>query len=119
MTSRLTVRLGRILCAIAVGMPVGGAVWAQKDADRELATARDEWHEGTPAQRIRSLERLEALGGDAAPAVPMLRGALNDPDPRIRAQAAQLLGQIGSAGKPSIPALIALLDDPEPGAREA
>ncbi len=68
---------------------------AQVDVDRELARARNEWMEGTPAARVKTLVRLESLGEDASPAVPILVAALHETDPSTRVKAAQVLGQVG------------------------
>ncbi|MBI2237371.1 MAG: HEAT repeat domain-containing protein [Actinobacteria bacterium] len=46
-----------------------------------------------PAQRLRAVEAVGAIGGPAA--VDALIGALSDPDERIRARSVQLLGNLG------------------------
>ncbi len=61
--------------------------------------------------QIRAAIFLKDMGPRAAPAVPMLMAALNDPHERIRGAAAMVLGSIGSAAVPAAPALMRCLND--------
>jgi HEAT repeat protein len=60
---------------------------------------------------------LEALKKIGAGAVPSLLRALADKDARIRAQAAETLGFLDDDGKEALPALVAAFNDPDAGVR--
>ncbi len=57
-------------------------------------------------RRIAAVEGLELLGEHAAPAVPTLIRALDEPSVRMRRAAVFTLGTIGPAAEPAIPELI-------------
>lgn len=80
--------------------------------DHRVSEALKRFKEGDLDIRLRALGRLEKFGTLAAPAIPDLITALDDPEPKIRSRSAYLLGSIGPAAKESVPALIRLLRNP-------
>ena len=80
--------------------------------DHRVAEALKRFKEGNLDIRLRALDRLAKFGTLAAPAIPDLISALDDPEPKMRARAAYLLGSIGPAAKEAVPALIRLLRNP-------
>ncbi len=62
---------------------------------------------------------LAELGPKAAPAVPHLKGVLQDEEPEVRMQALAALGEIGPAAQPVVPEIIAALNDEAGGVRYA
>ena len=93
-------------------------VLAQVDVDRALAKVLEEWKDGSTPPPAGVLERLAALGTDAAPAAPLLIAALRSSDATHRAQAARTLMNLGPAARPAIPALTELVRDPDPRVRQ-
>lgn len=70
--------------------------------------------------RRSSIELLETLGPDAAPAAARLVRALADPDRFVRWSAARALSRVGPVEPASaVPALARLLGDPDSGVRQA
>lgn len=57
---------------------------------------------------------LGSFGPDAAPAIPVLGGALSDLAPATRHWAAYALGEIGDAALPMLPAIEAMLENEDP-----
>ena len=119
MTDHLRRGLGIVLIAMAAILGACPPASAQWDVDRLVKKALDGWKEGTPAARESALEALGALGRDARPAIPLVIGALRDPNPVLRGKAAEAIGQIGSVEGESVAALAAALDDPEVSVRDA
>lgn len=62
-------------------------------------------------QRMGLFFCLKALGERAAPALPGLSRALDDPRNDCRAQAAELIAGLGAAAAPAIPELLEALQD--------
>jgi HEAT repeat protein len=65
--------------------------------------------------RLIALKRLAELGGEAAPAIPVIEKLKADPDPDVRAATEQALE---AAGLKEVPALLAALKDTDPERRE-
>jgi HEAT repeat protein len=80
--------------------------------DHRVSKALKRFKEGDLDIRLRALGRLEKFGTLAAPPIPDLITALDDPEPIIRSRSAYLLGSIGPAAKEAVPALIRLLRNP-------
>ncbi|HET6328876.1 MAG TPA: HEAT repeat domain-containing protein [Planctomycetaceae bacterium] len=80
------------------------------ESDR-LALLVETFQHAILCDQIRAAIFLKDMGPQAAPAVPMLMAALNDPHERIRGAAAMALGSIGSAALPAAPALMRCLND--------
>lgn len=80
--------------------------------DHRVAEALKRFKEGDLETRLNALSRLAVFAPLAAPAIPDLIAALDDPEPKIRSHAAYLLGSIGPAAKEAVPALIRLLRNP-------
>jgi WD40 repeat protein len=77
----------------------------------------DAMRRGDGALRERLLGILEAVGPDAADAVPGLCAILRDGPADLRRRVVDLVVQTGPAGKRAGPALAALLDDKDPALR--
>jgi HEAT repeat protein len=67
----------------------------------------------------KTLDSLQSLGPQVAPAYEALVAALANPDPRIRWRAAAVLGQIPQQARQSQPLLERLLRDPDQHVRDA
>jgi len=52
-------------------------------------------------------------------AIPALKTALKDENPKVRRQAARALGQMGPAAEPAVPELTAAVEDESPEVRDA
>ncbi|MEM8886250.1 MAG: HEAT repeat domain-containing protein [Planctomycetota bacterium] len=81
-----------------------------------LPALREALKEGDGPMRLRIIEVLETLRGEAAPAVPELALCLRTGDPAIRAAAADTLATIGA---PALGALKESLQDKQPEVRRA
>jgi HEAT repeat protein len=103
-----------LLVALLALLGVCPEAQAQRDVDRELKAALEEWNDGSHGQ---ALQMLASLDREAAPAVPVLVAALKDSDANIRSQAALTLGNLAPAARASVPALMALLDDSDGSVR--
>ncbi len=66
---------------------------------------------------LKAIDRLEALGEKAAPAVPALVKALSRPEDMIRQRAVRGLGSIGPAATAAVGALVEKLRDENPEVR--
>lgn len=80
-----------------------------------LRTVRD----GADAlARVEAEALLYRIDGDPAPALNVLKPALNDPSPQVRARAARRLGEMGSAAAKTAPDIGKALRDPFPEVRK-
>src|SRR5262249_47799898 len=59
-----------------------------------------------PVGRNELVDLLNAMGPDAARAVPPLAKLLSEADLNLRRQVIQVLGRMGDAGRPAVPALL-------------
>jgi len=97
-------------------VPVGTAVRALvalgytpvEAVPRLIAHVRASTNSPVPPDSVRC---LGLIGAPAAPAVPVLIDALQDPESRTRSPVAFALGQIGPNASNAVPALIRTLDD--------
>jgi HEAT repeat protein len=65
-----------------------------------------------PKVRLKAIEVLARMGGDAKDAVPELIRLLEDPDEPVRKAAIRTLGRIGPPAKEAVPALMQTLMTP-------
>lgn len=70
-----------------------------------------------PAERLRGLKGLEALGKKSTPALAAVTKLLLDPSEANRCQACMVLAKMGPDAAPAVPALIAVLEKDVPPAR--
>ena len=71
----------------------------------------------TAADRADLLRSIGAFGEDAAPALPEVAAALDDPSAQVREAAAWALSQIGAKAGAAVPALAKALSDTSPRTR--
>jgi HEAT repeat protein len=110
----------RILGALAVAaLTLASSAWAQGTASKEpVADGRtlSQWVadlKGAPAPQNRNAAAYEisGMGPAAAPAVPALIAALDDPDPTVRFPVTVALGEIGPAAKAAVPRLKKMMNE--------
>jgi HEAT repeat protein len=64
-----------------------------------------------PQTRNAAAYEISGMGPDAAPAVPALIKALDDPEPTVRFPVLVALGEIGPAAKAAVPKLKQMMDE--------
>ena len=64
-----------------------------------------------PQTRNAAAYEISGMGPDAAPAVPALIKALEDPEPTVRFPVLVALGEIGPAAKAAVPKLKQMMDE--------
>lgn len=103
----------------SIGWVVGWALiaGAAQAADAPLGDLLGQIAGPDEAARLAAIDKIGALGDDAAQAVEPLAGLLADPSVAVRAHAALALGQIGEPAKSAGPALVKLLADPDEAVR--
>ena len=109
--------LGPLAAAILLLAP---SAWAQGAASakepvsdgRTLSEWVAELKTGTaPQTRNAAAYEISGMGPDAAPAVPALIRALDDPEPTVRFPVLVALGEIGPAAKAAVPKLKQMMDE--------
>ena len=109
--------LGPLAAAVLLLAP---RAWAQgaDSAKEPVSDGRtlSEWvadlKDGTaPQTRNAAAYEISGMGPDAAPAVPALIKALDDPEPTVRFPVLVALGEIGPAAKAAVPRLKQMMDE--------
>lgn len=101
--------------SIVMVLALPGLALAQpldKNAQRIVNDATKDLKSKEPAKRAAALDNLKSWGG--AQTVPLIVGALKDPDASVRAAAAEALWDDKMKSESARPALMAALDDPSP-----
>jgi HEAT repeat protein len=110
----------RTLGSLAIGFLVfASGAWAQAKitktepvADgRTLSQWVAELKAAAPQVRNAAAYEIAGLGPEAAPAVPALIKALDDPDPSVRFPVTVALREIGPAAEAAVPRLKKMVDD--------
>jgi HEAT repeat protein len=109
---RASVMIGILSSALAVAQ-------TRDDSSPLVTLALERWNEGTASSRLRALQMLEGKGRWAKPAIPILKKALSDADPRIRGQAVLVVGEVANSADEIVPGLIELVDDEDPRVSKA
>jgi HEAT repeat protein len=73
---------------------------------------------GSAPEQSRALRTLRALGLSAAPAIPELLGALQNPEATVRAAAARTLGGLGPAAHSAADAIRRAVTDADAEVRQ-
>src|SRR5262249_52170646 len=102
----------------AVRFPAGVGLGAGAGADNRPRAGEAPGGAG-PNVRSAALKSLAGQGALAAPAVPALVKALNDPNPEVRTAAARVLAGVGEPAKEAVPALRVARKDPQEPVRRA
>jgi len=110
----------RIFGSLAVAaLALTSSAWAQGAASKEpVADGRtlSQWVKdlkdaAAPQTRNAAAYEISGMGPAAAPAVPALITALDDPDPTVRFPVTVALGEIGPAAKAAVPRLKKMMDE--------
>lgn len=96
---------------VAILVIIAGSLGVAMGRADELADARRQLTASEAEKRVAAADQLATLGPQAAPAVPDLVRALDDPNPDVRWHAARALHAIGPAASPAVNALAKSLKD--------
>jgi HEAT repeat protein len=109
--------LGSLITLIALVTP---AAWGQASSAKEKEPVTDgrtlsEWvadlKEAAPQVRNAAAYEISGLGPAAAPAVPALIEALDDPEASVRFPVTVALGEIGPGASAAVPRLKKMMDE--------
>jgi len=112
--------MNRIFGSLAVAaLILTSRAWAQGAASKEpVADGRtlSQWvvdlkEAAAPQTRNAAAYEISGMGPAAAPAVPALITALDDPDPAVRFPVTVALGEIGPAAKAAVPRLKKMMEE--------
>lgn len=106
--------MGAVAVAVLVTAPAAHAQGAAKDpvADgRPLSTWIADLKADAPQTRNSAAYEISGLGPAAAPAVPALIEALDDPSTTVRFPVTVALGEIGPAAADAVPRLKKMMDE--------
>jgi hypothetical protein len=112
--------MNRIFGSLAVAaLILTSRAWAQGAASKEpVAVGRtlSQWvvdlqEAAAPQSRNAAAYEISGMGPAAAPAVPALITALDDPDPAVRFPVTVALGEIGPAAKAAVPRLKKMMEE--------
>lgn len=94
---------------------MNSAAWGKTATDRQCAKLSEQLKSSESKQRSAALSGLAALGSTVPCVVPVIAGALVDPEIDMRITASRKLDQFGPSAKAAVPALVKAIgqkDDP-------
>lgn len=106
--------IAAVAVAVLVVAPAARAQGAAKDPvtdGRPLSEWIADLKAVAPQTRNAAAYEISGLGPEAAPAVPALILALDDPSPSVRFPVTVALGEIGSAAADAVPRLKKMMDE--------
>jgi HEAT repeat protein len=113
MSNRILGPLAAAVLLLAPGAWAQGAGSAKEPVSdgRTLSEWVAELKGAAPQTRNAAAYEISGMGPAAAPAVPALIAALDDPDPTVRFPVTVALGEIGPAAKAAVPKLKQMMDE--------